>query len=135
MRHLNSLHHRGVIFSNLLGCFHSLLLERQRCVEIFLTICLNGIRGVCSFLSHSFVLSDSSGDNFGCTSFFFDLCGFDLYFFRCLDKHRLFSLKFSLHNTDGTFCLNQTVVTICVSVSESFYFLSFFFEQNLESGN
>ena len=132
MGYLNSFHHRGVVLCDFLSCFHGFSLKRQGCIKIFLAIHLNSVCGVCCFLGNGFVFSDSLSNDFSGTGFLFDLSSFDLDFFRSLNKHRLFSFEFSLHNTDGALSLDKTIVTVCISVSQCFDFLSFLFKQNFE---
>jgi len=130
---LNGFHHRCVVLCDFLGCLHSFCLKGQSCIQIFLTIHLDGVCSICGLLSYCFVFSDCLCDDFSRTSFFLDLSSFDFYFFRSLNKHRLFGFQFGLHNTDRALRLDKTVITVCIPISKGFNFLSLLFKQDLES--
>lgn len=115
----------NVLFRNLLECLFSLKLHWNGLIKFLLTINFNCICFCCCFWSDSLVLSNISCYNFSKSGFFLDNTFLNFYFLRSLDQEWLLCLKFSLHNTDWTFCLDETVVTIGITVFKVFDFLSF----------
>jgi hypothetical protein len=96
---------------------------------------LDGISLSSSLGGDSFVLTNTLSDNGSSGCLLLDDLGLLLYLLGSFDKFGLFGLEFGLHDTDRAFSLDQTIVTVGVTILKVLNLCALGSQKNLEGTN
>jgi hypothetical protein len=119
----------------LLKSFLGSQLHGNSFIKGFLTFLLDGISLSSSLGGDSFVLTNTLSDNRSSGCLLLDDHGLLLYLLGSFDKFGLFGLEFGLHDTDRAFSLDQTIVTVGVTILKVLNLCALGSQKNLEGTN